>query len=168
MNHARNTVPVLAIHPTSQGIGFVLMTSPLSPVDWGTKDARGKEKNVICLKKIAELIEAHQPEAIILEDPTAPRSQRSERIKRLVRLIATFAEEQAIDVHVYSRAVIRECFDKFDARTRHEIAVSIAKRIPAFEPFLPPNRKSWNNEHPRMSVFSAAALAITYFSGHSR
>jgi hypothetical protein len=73
-----------------------------------------------------------------------------------------------IDVSVLSRAAVRESFEGFAARTRYEIAVSIAHRIPAFERFLPPSRKKWDSEHQNMSIFAAAALAITYFHLWSR
>ena len=35
--------------------------------------------------------------------------------------------------------------------------------IPAFEAFLPEPRKWWNSEDPRMGLFDAAALALTFF-----
>jgi hypothetical protein len=85
MNHTGQPVLVLAIHPMPNGFGYVLMTSPLAPIDFGIKSIRRKEKNARCLKAIIALIEAHHPEAIVLEDPTAAGSQQKPRIKRLVR-----------------------------------------------------------------------------------
>jgi hypothetical protein len=168
MNHAQIRELVLAIYPTTRGFGFVLMTSPLSPVDWGTKEVRGGNKNAQCLAKVAALINAHQPDVIVLEDATAPGSRRALRIRRLSRAISSLAEDQAIDVHNYSRGAMHECFDRFGARTRYEIAMAIAKRIAAFERFLPPPRKLWMSEDVRMSIFNAAALAIVVFESRGR
>lgn len=154
---------VLALYPTNRGVGFILMRGPLSPVDWGTRGARGKQKNARCLEKVMALIDAHQPDAIVLEDPTAPGSSRSPRIKRLTRGIATLADSRAIDVHVYPRSRVKECFEKFGARTRHEIAMVIGKQITALERFVPRRRRVWEVEDPRMSIFNATALAVTYF-----
>src|SRR5487761_70224 len=167
MNHEGTRELVLAIYPTTRGFGFVLMTSPLAPVDWGTKEVRGGNKNAKCLAKVAALIEAHQPDAIALEDATAPGSRRSLRIRRLSRAISSLAEDQAIDVHTYSRSAMRACFERFGARTRFEIATAIAKRVAAFERFLPPPRKLWMSEDVRMSIFNAAALAIAFFAAQS-
>jgi hypothetical protein len=168
MKHRQPSVLVLAIHPMTNGFGYVLMTSPLAPVDFGIKSVRRKEKNAKCLEAIAALIETHHPEAIVLEDPTAPGSQRQPRIRRLVRAIAQYAQDQVLDVSVLSRDTVRECFESFAARTRRDIAISIAQRIPAFERFLPRPRMTGNSEHSNMSIFAAAALALTYFHVWSR
>lgn len=161
ISHRGNTV--LALYPTTRGIGFVVMQSPLAPIDWGTRDTRGKHKNAIGLKKISVLIDTHQPDAIVMEDPTAEGSVRTNRIKRLCRSIASLADSQSIDVHAYPRARVQEFFEPFGAKTRHEIAVSIASQVTALERFLPPRRKPWKIEDPKMSIFNAAALGMTYF-----
>jgi len=159
----RNRDLVLGIYPTTRGFGFVLMSSPLSPIDWGTRGARGANKNAQCLTKVARLIEIHQPDVIVLQDTTAPDSRRSSRIRRLCRSIAALAAGQAIDVQVYSRAKVRAYFEGFGARTRYEIATAIAKHVTAFEHFLPPPRKLWMNEDTRMSLFDAASHVMTYY-----
>jgi hypothetical protein len=164
MNQTRSGETVLALYPTSRGVGFILMRGPLSPVDWGTRDARGKQKNARALEKVMALIEAHQPDAIVLEDPTAPGSSRSTRIKRLSRAIAALADSRAVEVHAYPRSRVKDCFEKYGARTRHEIAMVIAKQVAALERFLPRRRRLWEVEDFRMSIFNAAALAITFYA----
>lgn len=163
MNISHRGDTILALYPTTRGIGFIVMQSPLAPIDWGTRDSRGKQKNAVCLKKVSALIDAHQPDAIILEDPTAEGSVRSNRIKRLCRSIASLADSQTIDVHVYSRARVQEFFQSYGAKTRHEVAVVIATQVTALERFLPPRRRQWEIENPKMSIFNAAALAMTFF-----
>ena len=158
-----HTVLVLAIHPVTNGFGYALMTSPLSPIDFGIKCVRRNEKNARCLKAITALIETHNPDVIAFEDPTAPGSRRQPRIRRLLHSVASYAQDQSLDVSIFSRADVHACFESYGARTRHEVAVSIAKRIPAFERFLPPRRMVGNSEHSNSSVFAAAALALTYF-----
>jgi hypothetical protein len=163
MNISHRGETVLALYPTTRGIGFIVMQSPLAPIDWGTRDARGKHKNALCLKKVSALIETHQPDAIIMEDPTAEKSVRTDRIKRLCRSIASLADSQTIDMHAYSRARVQEFFESYGAKTRHEIAAIIATQVTALERFLPPRRRQWEIENPKMSIFNAAALAMTYF-----
>jgi hypothetical protein len=41
--------------------------------------------------------------------------------------------------------------------------MTIAKRMPAFEPFQPAPRKPWQSEDARMGIFDAAALALTFY-----
>jgi len=154
---------VLAIYPTTRGIAFALMKSPLAPIDWGIKSAHGRDKNAAFLRKVAGLLNANQPDVVVLEDPTSPRLRRSAGIGRLTRAIERLAEDQVGDVRRYPRAAVQECFGQFGARTRYEVAVTIATRVPAFERFLPPPRKLWMSEDARMGIFRAAALALTYY-----
>ena len=52
--------------------------------------------------------------------------------------------------------------------TKHGIAQTIAKHIPALSLYLPPARKPWMSEDARMGLFDAAALALMFFQSDSR
>ena len=168
MNHEPPGDLVLAIYPMTRGIAFTMMKSPLAPIDWGIKGAQGPDKNAAFLKRVARLLDSNQPDVVVLEDPTSARLRRSSRIGRLTRAIERLAEDQVIDVRRYSRATVQECFGQFGARTRYEVAMAIATRVPAFERFLPPPRKLWMSEDARMGIFRAAALALTYYDSRRR
>ena len=159
---------VLAIYPTTRGVGFALMRSPLTPIDWGVKGTQGPDKNAACMQKVAALIKAYQPDVILLEEPTSPRLTRAARLGRLTRTIETLSRRHAIDVRRYPRSAVDECFSQFGARTRYEVAATIANRVPAFERFLPRPRKLWETENARMGIFRAAALALTYYDLQGR
>jgi hypothetical protein len=49
--------------------------------------------------------------------------------------------------------------------TKQKIAETIAQQVPAFSLYVPPKRKPWMSEDPRMGIFEAAALAWMYFQG---
>lgn len=168
MNYARRREVVLAIYPTSRGLGYIVMCSPLSPLDWGVREVRAEQKNVACLKKVSALIEAHQPDVIVLEDPVNRRAARSERIRHLCQAIARLADGQSVEVHICPRSKVGEFFKGFGARTRHEIAMVIASQVSALERFLPARRKIWQSEPRHSSIFNAAALAMTYFEASAR
>src|SRR6266851_2735985 len=59
---------------------------------------------------------------------------------------------------------IMDSRDRYLGRGKYERAVEIAARFPEIGWKLPPKRKAWESEHYRMSMFSAAALAMTYRS----
>ena len=155
---------LLAVYPFARGFAFAYFEGPLSPVDWGVKEIHGKDKNARALEALRGLVDLLQPDALVLQDCTGPQARRAERIKRLHKLIGHFAAVQSIDVHAYSRAQVRDCFSKVGARTRFEIAQAIASQVHAFGHRLPPVRKIWQSEDPRMSLFDAAALAMTHYS----
>jgi hypothetical protein len=118
MSRERNREIVLAIYPGTRGVAFALMNSPLAAIDWGIKGAYGGDKNARLLNRVAGLLEANQPDVVVLEDPTSARLRRSARIGRLTRAIERLAEDQAAEVHRYSREAVQAYFGQFSARTR--------------------------------------------------
>src|SRR5665213_219755 len=107
MNHGTIHGRVLSIYLTTRGLGFVLMDAPLSPIDWGTREVRGRNKNAICLAKVAALLEAHQPDVLVLEDLNGKETRRATRIRRLSLAIVSLANDQAITLHRPSRREVK-------------------------------------------------------------
>ncbi len=116
-------------------------------------------------RKIQDLIEFYEPEVVIMEDYAEKRSRRCTRIQALLKNIAQLAEEKGITNYRVPRTEIRSFYSRFGARTKHERAKLIAEQFPEFELQLPPPRKIWMSEDPRMSIFEAAALALAYWYG---
>jgi hypothetical protein len=154
---------VAAIHLNSRGFGFVLFEGPLAPLDWGAAEARGKEKRETLLARVDALFARYQPNVIVLQDMSEGGTHRPHHIRHLNEAIVEIAQRYGFPVHFFSRAEVRECFAYLGAVTKDTIAGGIAKRIPAFERFLPPPRKTWKSEDARMGIFDAAALALTLF-----
>src|SRR6185437_14452806 len=109
MNERAASDIVLGIYPITRGVAFVLLKSPLAPIDWGIKGATGRDKNARFLKTVAALIDLYQPDVIVLEDPTSPRLRRAPRIERFTRAVESLAGDQQIDVHRYARAAVQGC-----------------------------------------------------------
>jgi hypothetical protein len=154
---------VLAIHPTKFGFGWALFETPLKPVEWGTA-AVSHNRNARCLKRIESIIGRFRPTEILVEEFDSEASRRHNRIRHLYRSIIRLARSYGIDTRTLTREAIEEVFARFDAKDRYKIAAVIAHRIDAFSHLLPPKRKIWDAESPRMGLFNAAALAITFFA----
>ena len=155
---------VLALYPSTRGFGFAIFKGPSRPIDWGVKDVR-IDKNVSCLSKMKDLIEFYEPEVVVTEDYAEKRSRRCKRIQALLRNIARLVEEKRITNFRVPRATIRSFYSRFGARTKYERAKFISEQFPEFELQLPPPRRIWMSEDPRMSIFEAAALALMYWYG---
>ena len=154
---------ILAVHPHRQGLGWVLFEGPLAPADWGIVRP-GKDKNARCFAKVERLIARYEPDVVVLEQFERRPARRTARIKDLCAAILHLAATRGIETRVYSRTVIRTCFSHLGARTRYEIAKTIAVHIDVFRHRLPPPRKPWQAEDCRQSLFDAAALALTHFA----
>lgn len=160
--HQRHNL-VLAVYPSARGFAFAIFEGPLSPVDWSTREIRGRHKNQRCLVGIAALFERYRPDALVLQDTSPTGTRRAYRLMELNAGIGELAEDWGIPVYRYSRAQVREAFEPFGLTGKHFIAETIAKHIPAFDRYLPPPRKPWMSEDARMALFDAVALALTFF-----
>lgn len=163
MRHRKRYNFVLSIYLDRRGFGFVLFEGPLSPIDWGTRESRGEGRNQRCLIGITALLERYRPDALVLQDTTSTGTRRNLRVQELNACVAELAESYGISTHAYSREQVREAFGLSVGTNKHQIAETIAKHIPAFERYLPPPRKPWMAEYTRMSLFDAAALALTFY-----
>lgn len=159
---------ILAIHATSHGFSFLLLSGPTNPFDWGISAIRNPSRNRKCVAAIAKLIEEFQPLAIVLEDTSERHSKRTARIRRLYQSVAHLASANGIDLHRVKRTSIREAFAFVGAVTKYEIAQAIAIQIPALASRLPPARKAWMSQDVRQSLFDAAALGLTFYSDNPR
>ena len=158
---------VLALYPYARGVSFALFATPLSPVDWGIKGLRHRQKKRSRLEIAKNLIDRFQPEVIVLPRRGARPDARLRQIDRMGARIATYATAQVIDCHRFTRADIRACFRAAGAVTRLEIASVIAAHVPAFEHCVPTPRKIWQQEDQRLGLFDAVSLVMTYFCSSS-
>lgn len=155
----------LAVHPTWAGFGWIAFESPLGPFDWSLVYVK-LEKNAVCLRKIEKLFDRLTPETLVLE-AFERESARADRIQKLCRAIVNIAVNRGIEVAILSRQDVRACFARVGAVTRYEIAEAVARTLDAFRHRLPPRRRTWEKEDPRLSLFSAAALVLTHYGAAS-
>lgn len=154
---------VLVVYLSSRGLSYAVFEGSLSPLDWGVKEVRGKNRHAKSLRIVRQLLEWHQPDIMVLQDTSGRGTIRAKRFRTLNLAIGELAEARGLPVCAYSREQVRQCFAPLGVTTKQTIAQAIIKHIPAFARYLPPPRKPWMSEHARMSLFDAAALGITHF-----
>ena len=154
---------VLSIYPNTRGFAFVVFERSLSPIDWGIKHVRRPQKNAGCVAKARSIIERYRPSILILQDTFSDGVRRSRRIRQLNESIAELAAADEIPVCAYTRDEVVAAFSGFGIRNKRDVALVIARNIPAFERYVPPPRRPWMSEDDRMGLFDAAALALTFF-----
>jgi Holliday junction resolvasome RuvABC endonuclease subunit len=156
---------VLAIQPTSRGFGWALFESPLSVIDWGTMTAKPSRPGRL-LNRLERLINRYEPSILVIRDLGNNASKRTPSVARLTARIVMLAETNGIYVAQYDREAIKMCFRHLGAPTRYEIAQFIALHVEALRHRLPRKAAIWAGESQAMSIFDAAALALTYFTMH--
>ena len=163
MNSIRRYAYVLALYLNSRGFAFVLFESALSPYDWGVKEVRGRRRHVRCLAKVTALFDLYEPAVLVLQDTSVHGTPRTCRIVKLNEAIRELANGRQMLVYAYSRGKVWEAFEEFGVSNKHDIAMVIATRIPAFERYVPSPRKPWKSEDARMGIFDAAGLGLAFF-----
>lgn len=159
-------IRVLAISQNARGYGFVILEGPAAPVEWGTRRVPRSRKPLVEVTE--ELVAWYEPDVVVLEDGRGPGSRRGITVLKFLGEIRALVTSSRIPTHRYSRALVRECFAGFGAKTKEEIATVIARELPDLAPKLPPKRKPWKSEDERLSIFDAASLALTYFYRDSK
>lgn len=154
---------ILALAPSTKGFGFAVFEGQNMLANWGQKPVAGEAKNAKSLVKVAGLIAQYQPGVLVLEDTLAPGSRRAPRIRELSQGISALAADNKVKVVSFSRQQVMESFFADGQGTKHAIAEMIAERFPeelGLE--LPPKRRPWESEDPRMDTFDAVALILTF------
>ncbi len=153
---------VLGVYPTSRGFGWVVLEGPFAVVESGLHHAL-KAKNAGCVRALERIVARLKPSTLVLEAFDGHSSIRSARIRRLCLEFVNLAADRGLGLAVHSRDEVRATFAGVEARTRDEIAAAVARTLPALAYRLPKKRAPWESEDRRLSIFSAAAVVLTYY-----
>ena len=153
---------VLAFYPNQLGFGFALMENALTLTDYQIVVSRPMSNSYL-LKRIKELIVFYEPEIVILEDIETKKSRKSKRVQKLMNLIISYAISHKVPLAFYSREQIREVFLNFKAKSKFEIASTIAQNIPVLKNRLGDKRLIYKAESYAMGIFDSISLAVTHY-----
>jgi len=159
----KNHELVLAIDPTPRGFGYAILEGPTNPLDWGVSDIR-LQVSKRSLTRIKKLIKYYSPDVLVVEDCHGKKSHRSKRVETLIEDITSYARLNRVKVAQYSRGTINQVFKELaGAKNKHQMAERISEFLPVLARQLPPKRKIWESEDPRMNIFDAVAMALTRY-----
>lgn len=153
---------VLVVCPTSRGFGFVMFEDPKTVVEWSHPEVQPPDQTEI-VARIKALLDRHHPTVLVLESTADPERRRKDRVRTLLDAIAQAGKTRGITVETLPKHVVRRAFSRSAKITKQGIAKIVASQYRELAPRLPPPRRPWDSEDPRMSLFSAAALAIAFY-----
>jgi len=152
---------LLALDPLTKGFGFVVLEGE-ELIDWGVRGAKGVN-NKERLRKVNRLIDRYQPDIVVFEHYDRKTRRRTMRTKEFIREVRMLARRKRIQSRAILQSQVRKTF-VLSGANKYEIAVEIANRFPELSTRLPRRRKPWMSEDESMSIFDAAALALTLFN----
>jgi len=164
MDEFQSYEPVFAVYPTWSGFGWVLFDKPDAVVEWGLASARQGRK-LRLVNRFKRLIERHRAAVLVMEE-AGDGTRRAERIRNLCREFARAASGAEMKTAVYRREAVSAHLGLPPRASRYDVAKAVALRLNEFAHRLPRKATAGASEDPRQSLFSAAALALTYFADH--
>jgi hypothetical protein len=157
------SVRILAIAPLSRGFCYAVMEGPDKLVAWGNK-AILRDKNARSLSWVNRFIQLYRPDVLVLPNVQAADTRRASRIKILHRKIAATADKQQLPVRLISVTQVRTQLLGDSKGTKFAMAQTLAAKYPVELGLrLPPKRRPWMSEDPRMDIFDAVGLAAAFW-----
>ena len=159
----KNTVRILAIAPTTRGFGYAVMEGPSSLIVFSNKSIL-KNKNARTLVWVEKFIRRYEPAVMVLPAVNAADTRRAKRIKQLHQRLIALATQHNLKVKLITGTKVRERLLGQIKGNKQSLAEMLAGLFPIeLAPRLPPKRKVWKSEDPRMDIFDAAGLAVAFW-----
>jgi hypothetical protein len=162
MNQISTQARILGIALSSRGFGYAVLEGENTLVDFGRKRLYG-DRDGGTVAAIKNVFTRYQPDTLILQDANkAKGTNRTARVKVLSCKITALARKKKIKIVKISGKELRAKLLGNEDGTKHEIAVLLAQRFPdRLASRLPPKRRSYDNEDPRMDYFDAVGLVAS-------
>jgi hypothetical protein len=158
----RNKSPIrtlaLDLHPRS--FGYVVVEGPDRLLDWGVcayRD-RGNSTHELIQRRLHRLFALWIPSVVVVHNPPTTHPRVRVRKARLLKRIVSEARKYRVGVHAIK---IESQQNPGKKLTKYENARRVAEHFPVLTRELPPERRAWESEHYGMSIFTAAALAMS-------
>ena len=160
---------ILAIDLRHRRFGYAVFEGHRHLRDSGLRVYRavGEAEAAMASKRLAVLLKSFSPSTIVVKRERWNRAQTSSHISSLVEVMARAASAHSIPIRLIGDDDVRKTFRNLGCETREEIAAALARIFPELVWRLPPKRRPWQSEHPRMAMFDAIALGLAYWQHQS-
>lgn len=148
---------ILALDPGSRGLAFVAFEGG-ELIDWGTC-GEGRPPG----DSLDRLLDRYRSDVLVIEDGNAPGSERRPAVRRLLETLARRAERRGTLVVRVPRRTVRESWVEHGFTRKEAVAEALAESFPELAPIVPPRRKAWQPERPRIDIFDALTLLLHTF-----
>src|SRR6266496_2562873 len=152
-------VRVLALDLHPRRFGYVVLEGPDRLLDWGVRSYRrkGKPSDALIPTRLRPLLESWDLSVLILHSPTIKPRLVDRGQGRVLKRIAMEAKKYRVHLRIPKEGPRK---DQNSRLTKYENAQLVAGRFPVLRSILPEKRKPWESEDYRISIFTAAALAM--------
>ena len=160
---------ILAIDLRPRRFGYAVFEGAKFLLDWGSNaypPSRGPE-NAVAAKRLAVLLRFSTPSAVVVKKERWESAKADPVVRSMVEAITRETSARGIPVCLIGKNELEGTFRDLQCETKYEIASVLTRFFPELLWKLPPPRKIWESEHPRMTMFDAIALGFTYWKRSS-
>jgi len=156
---------ILAIAIRSQRLGYAVLDGSNKLLDWGMVFYRrnGGKQVATTAKRISSLLELYAPSAIVIEQSELQQVRNVAGLRLLSKLLRREAARQSVKYHATKQLDVRKAFRSFDAKSKDDVAATLAHMFPEVAYKLPQRRRVWESEHSIMPMFDAISVGVSYW-----
>jgi len=160
---------VLALDLRHRRFGFAVFQGHKILLEWGQRvyPAVGDTERELAQRRIAKLLDGFVPDLILLKQERWDRGHRNAHLIQPLTALQDEAQRHRIPIRLIHGSTVRSAFSVFGCDTKSDIAATLASFYPELLRSVPPQRKPWESEHPRMTIFDAVALGVAYWHRES-
>jgi len=160
---------ILAIDLRHRRFGYAVFEAHRRLLDSGLCFYRavGPAEAAMASKRLVVLLRLFSPSAIVIKRERWDKAQTSSHISSLIKVMTQTASAHSIPILLIGDDDVRKTFRNLGCETKEEIAASLARIFPELVWRLPPKRRPWQSEHPRMAMFDAISLGLAYWQHQS-
>jgi hypothetical protein len=103
------------------------------------------------------------PETIVVKSEHWETATRQPRAEYFFQILTQEAALRSVELRLLGQAQLIQTFRTLGSETKYEMASVLARIFPELAWKLPSERKAWESEAARMSVFDAIALGLAYW-----
>jgi hypothetical protein len=143
--------------------GYVVFEGPRTLLDWGVRTYVSGER-LILEARVSNLRSMFAPSVILVRKPAEAYQLRQPMIRPALHSLTIFAKRLLITMRIIDHSTLRRYFSMDLEVKKYDIARMVADRFPELSWRLPSERKIWESEPTRQSIFDAASLGVFYFA----
>ena len=154
---------VIALDVRARRFGYVVFEGPHKLLDWGIRTYANADWCVL-ERRLGDLRSMFAPSIILIRETAERHRFGQPMIRHALRTVKAFAKRALVVIRVIDRSSLRRFFSGGAKVNKQDVARIVADRFPELSWRLPPERKPWQTEPRRQSIFDAASLGLFYFA----
>jgi hypothetical protein len=157
---------IIAIDLRFRRSGFATFEGPRRLLDFGTLDIRlgeGQDGR----SRLSELMKLAAAKVVLVKRERWNDLMTRPDAKPLIDALTNQATAHSIQIRFLEQSALDSTFRNLGCETKADISASLARIFPELIWKLPPERRIWEPEHSRQTVFDAIALGKAFWQNES-